>query len=111
LWERDPEAMSAAVASHDAIVGREVGAAGGELVRAKGEGDSTFSVFGHPAAAVVASVAIQQAIDAEDWPATLRLRVRAGVHTGDAEPRDGDWYGPAVNRAARLRALADGGQT
>ncbi len=41
----------------------------------------------------------------------LPLRVRAGVHTGDAEPRDGDWYGPAVNRAARLRALADGGQT
>ena len=33
------------------------------------------------------------------------------MHTGDAEPRDGDWYGPAVNRAARLRALADGGQT
>ena len=39
------------------------------------------------------------------------MQVRVGVHTGDAEPRDGDWYGPAVNRAARLRALADGHET
>jgi predicted ATPase/class 3 adenylate cyclase len=111
LWERDAELMAQAVARHDAIIGREVAAAGGVLVRSKGEGDSTFSVFAHPADAVVAAVAIQGAVDAEGWPAAMPLRVRAGVHTGDAEPRDGDWYGPAVNRAARLRGLAEGGQT
>jgi class 3 adenylate cyclase len=111
LWERDAESMAQAVAHHDAIIGRAVAAAGGVLVRSKGEGDSTFSVFAHPAEAVVAAVAVQEAIAAEPWPLELPVRVRAGMHTGDAEPRDGDWYGPAVNRAARLRALADGGQT
>jgi class 3 adenylate cyclase/tetratricopeptide (TPR) repeat protein len=111
LWERDAELMSRAVARHDAMISREVDAAGGTLVRSKGEGDSTFSVFAHPAEAVVAAVAIQGAVGAERWPTTVPLRVRAGVHTGDAEPREGDWYGPAVNRAARLRARAGGGQT
>jgi class 3 adenylate cyclase len=103
LWERHAELMAQAVARHDAIVGREVAAASGQLVRSKGEGDSTFSVFAHPADAVMAAVAIQGAIGAEEWPTALPLRVRAGAHTGDAEPRDGHWFGPAVNRAARLR--------
>ncbi len=111
LWERDATVMSAAVAQHDVIVERAVVAAGGELVRSKGEGDSTFSVFARPAQAVVAADAVQRAIASQAWPTAAPLRLRAGVHTGDAEPRDGDWYGPAVNRAARLRALADAGQT
>jgi predicted ATPase/class 3 adenylate cyclase len=111
LWERDEQLMSAAVARHDALVEGCVGAAGGELLKTKGEGDSTFSVFVHPAAAIRAATAIQEAIAAEPWPAPLHIHLRAGVHTGDAEPRDGDWYGQPVNRAARLRALAAGGQT
>jgi predicted ATPase/class 3 adenylate cyclase len=111
LWERDADQMAQAVARHDAIIGREVVACDGELVRSKGEGDSTFSVFAHPAEAVAAAVAMQASVRAEQWPTTAHVRVRVGIHTGDAEPRDGDWYGPAVNRAARLRALADGNQT
>jgi predicted ATPase/DNA-binding SARP family transcriptional activator len=111
LWERDSEAMSHAVARHDRIILDAVSASGGELVRAKGEGDSTFSVFVHPSDALAAAAAIHEMVAAEQWPSTTPLQVRSGVHTGDAEPRDGDWYGPAVNRAARLRALADGGQT
>jgi predicted ATPase/class 3 adenylate cyclase len=111
LWERDPDRMAQAVARHDAIIGRQVVAFDGELVRSKGEGDSTFSVFAHPAKAVGAAVALQAAVRTEQWPSTAPVRVRVGVHTGDAEPRGGDWYGPAVNRAARLRGLADGNQT
>jgi predicted ATPase/class 3 adenylate cyclase len=111
LWERDPDLMALAVARHDAIISREVSLAGGTLMRSKGEGDSTFSVFTHPGEAVAAAMAVQEAVSSEEWPSTEPLRVRLGVHTGDAEPRDGDWYGPAVNRAARLRALAGGGQT
>src|ERR671910_3005287 len=68
LWERDAELMSEAVARHDAIIGREVVVAGGALVRAKGEGDSSFSVFAHPARAVAAAMAIQRALGAETWP-------------------------------------------
>jgi predicted ATPase/class 3 adenylate cyclase len=111
MWEREPGQMSVAVARHDALVGGSVAAAGGTLVRSKGEGDSTFSVFAHPTDAVACAVAVQDAVAAESWPTATPLRVRAGVHTGDGEPRDGDWYGPAVNRAARLRALAEGAQT
>jgi predicted ATPase/class 3 adenylate cyclase len=111
VWERDADRMSRAVARHDELVESTVKAAGGELVRSKGEGDSTFSVFTHPAEALTAAAEIQRAIAAERWPTEVPVSVRGGVHTGDAEPRDGDWYGPAVNRAARLRALADGGQT
>jgi predicted ATPase/class 3 adenylate cyclase len=111
LWERDPELMATTVARHDAIIGREVLVAGGTVVRAKGEGDSTFSVFAHPVEAVAAAASIQAAVASEPWPSTVPVLLRVGVHTGDAEPRDGDWYGPAVNRAARLRALAGGGQT
>ena len=110
LWERDADQMAVAVARHDTIVSREVTAVGGTLVRSKGEGDSTFSVFTHPADGVAAATAIQAAITNEQWPATVPLSVRAGVHTGDAEPRAGSWYGPAVNRAARLRSIADGGR-
>jgi len=111
LWERDADLMASAVARHDAIISREVSAAGGELVRAKGEGDSTFSVFAHPTQAMAAAMAIQKAVASEEWPSAVPVRIRVGVHTGDAEPRDGDWYGPAVNRAARLRALARADQT
>ncbi|HZA78990.1 MAG TPA: BTAD domain-containing putative transcriptional regulator [Acidimicrobiales bacterium] len=111
LWERDPEAMSTAVARHDALVRDAVNGSGGELVRTKGEGDSTFSVFAHPEGALAAAAATMEKLAGEPWPPTTPLRVRIGVHTGDAEARDGDWYGQAVNRAARLRAVAKGGQT
>jgi predicted ATPase/DNA-binding SARP family transcriptional activator len=111
LWERDPARMAAAVARHDALIRDAVRASGGEVVRTKGEGDSTFSVFRHPFDALAAGIVMQGALTGEEWPATAPLRVRVGVHTGDAEPREGDWYGPAVNRAARLRGLANGGET
>jgi predicted ATPase/DNA-binding SARP family transcriptional activator len=111
MWERDPGAMAEGVARHEDLIREAVEAAGGEVVRAKGEGDSTFSVFRHPWDAVAAATAIRGVIAREPWPSATPVRVRVGVHTGDAEPRDGDWYGPAVNRAARLRALATRGQT
>ena len=60
--------------------------------------------------AVDAAIAAQLALHAEDWPSTGPLRVRMGLHTGAAEVRDGDYYGTAVNRAARLMAMAHGGQ-
>src|SRR5262245_22414698 len=111
LWERDSGRMSAAMARHDELVQTVVAEAGGTLVRTKGEGDSTFSVFATALDAVLAAAAVQRAVAVEPWPPTTTIRVRVGVHTGEAEARAGDWYGPAVNRAARLRGLASGGQT
>lgn len=61
LWERDPAAMSQAVAWHDTVIEDTVNAAGGEMVRTKGDGDSTFSVFQHPADALAVAADIQEA--------------------------------------------------
>ena len=106
LWERDPAAMADALARHDRIVADAVLAEGGFLVKAKGEGDSTLSVFHRATAAARAAVTLQGLIAAEAWRPPVSLRVRMALHTGEAYERDGDYFGPTVNRAARLRGLA-----
>jgi predicted ATPase/class 3 adenylate cyclase len=110
LWERDPTAMRAATARHDAIVEEQVARRSGVVVRPRGEGDSRFAVFGRASDAVAAAAALQGALCAEVWPTPQPLRVRLALHTGEADLRDGDYYGAAVNRCARLRAIAHGGQ-
>jgi len=109
LWEEHRDVMGAAIERHDALIAAAVNEHG-VLIRSKGEGDSTFSVFADPAAAVTAAVDIQRALHAELWPEGIELRVRASLYTGDAELRDGDYYGTAPNRGARLRGAAHGGQ-
>jgi class 3 adenylate cyclase len=110
LWEREPEAMHQALARHDAIVNACVKRQNGHVVKSKGEGDSVFAVFRHARDAVTAALVIQGALGAERWATSTPLRVRMAIHTGQVELRDGDYYGPTVNRCARLRALAKGGQ-
>ena len=110
LWEQHPEAMPAALARHDALIAEVVQQHGGAVVKSRGEGDSFFAVFARAVDAVVAAGALQQVLHAESWPEGVVLRVRLAVHTGDAELREGDYYGAAVNRCARLRAIAFGGQ-
>src|SRR5439155_191177 len=83
----------------------------GCVVRPRGEGDSRFCVFARATDGVAAAAAIQAALHAEAWPPPASLRVRMALHTGEADLRDGDYYGSAVNRCARLRAVAHGGQT
>ena len=111
LWDQHPEPMARALARHEVLVGNAVTAAGGSLVRSRGEGDSLFAVFRDAPAAAQAARDVQQALAAETWPAETPIKVRIAVHVGDAELRDGDYYGRAVNRCARLRAAAHGGQT
>src|ERR687885_2386729 len=111
LWERHPDQMRVALARHDHLIESLVEQHQGVVVRPRGEGDSRFAVFPRASDAVAAAVAIQHALHYEPWPAETRLRVRMALHTGEADLRDGDYYGPAVNRCARLRAIAHGGQT
>ena len=110
LWEADATLASVAVARHDELIAAVVSDHGGLLLRWRGEGDSTFAVFTDPAAAVGAAVDVQRAMAREPWPEGASILVRIGVHTGQAELRDGDYYGRVVNRAARLRAAGHGGQ-
>jgi predicted ATPase/class 3 adenylate cyclase/DNA-binding CsgD family transcriptional regulator len=109
-WLRNPQAMSVALARHDQLIERLVARHGGHVVRACGEGDSRFAVFARASDAVVAACAAQLALTEERWAVGEPLRVRMAVHTGEAELRLGDYYGPAVNHCARLRAIAHGGQ-
>jgi len=111
LWEQHAGVMGAALAGHDALIEAAVAEAGGRVVRPRGEGDSRFAVFEQPAAAVRAAAAIQRGLAAGlgDYP--FDLRVRIALHTGAADWRAGDYYGSAVNRCARVRGLAHGGQT
>src|SRR5262245_17924237 len=110
LWDEKPEAMASALVRHDELVATAVEARGGRFLKSMGEGDSTVSVFGNAANAIDAMVAVTHAIADEQWPDDLELRVRIGVHTGEAERRGADYFGPTLNLAGRLRAQADGGQ-
>src|SRR5439155_8470079 len=108
--EAQAAAMGGGLARHDRVIESIVTARGGRVIKTRGEGDATFSVFERPSAAALAAVEIQAVIAAEPWTLANPLRVRMALHTGEAEVRDGDYFGRAVNRAARLRALAHGGQ-
>jgi predicted ATPase/class 3 adenylate cyclase len=110
LWEAHRRAMGGALARHDHLVSLAVADHGGRLVKAKGEGDSTFSVFTSPAQAVAAALELQRALAAEPRPLPTALTVRIAIHAGDAQEREADFYGPVVNRCARLRAIGHGGQ-
>jgi predicted ATPase/class 3 adenylate cyclase len=108
LWEEHREAMKVALARHDEILRDAIEGHGGYVI--KGMGDGLHAVFATADEAVAAAVAGQRGLVAERWGAIGSLRVRMGLHTGVAEQRRGDYFGPAVNRAARLMSIAHGGQ-
>jgi predicted ATPase/class 3 adenylate cyclase len=108
LWEEEPEAMKSALARHDALLREAVGAHGGQVV--KSTGDGLHAVFATADAAVAAAVAGQVSLGRETWGDTGPLCVRMGLHTGTAEQRGEDYFGPVLNRAARVTSLAHGGQ-
>src|SRR5271166_6578451 len=109
-WEADAAAMAVALARHDELVEQVVTSRGGRLIKTRGEGDATFSVFERPSAAAAAAIELQDAIGHEPWALREPMCIRVALHTGEVELRDGDYFGRAVNRAARLRSLATGGQ-
>ena len=109
-WEADADAMAVALARHDELAEQVVTSRGGRLIKTRGEGDATFSVFERPSAAAAAAMELQDAITREQWNLREPMRIRIALHTGEVELRDGDYFGRAVNRAARLKSLAAGGQ-
>ena len=95
--------------AHDSLIAGVVDTHGGRMI--KGLGDGFMATFASAARAVAAAVAIQQGIDASLAPAAdVKLEVRIGVSVGDVSVEDGDVFGTPVIEAARLCALADGGQ-
>ncbi len=110
LWDSRPESMVGVLDLHDELVERVMCDHGGTLLKAKGEGDSTLSVFARAFEAVRAAIALQHEFTAATWPDGLVVPVRVAVHTGEVHHRNGDYFGATLSRAARLRAMARGGE-
>ena len=108
LWEREPERMRAALAAHDAIARACVADRRGTLV--KSTGDGIHAVFADPRDALAAAVALLRALADPAATAGIPLAVRCGMHAGVEAQRDNDFFGNAVNRAARVMSVAHGGQ-
>ncbi len=108
LWENYGDTMAVALARHDAILRETVEARGGNIF--KTIGDAFCVAFPVATGALEAAVAAQRLLRDEPWQDIERLKVRIGIHTGSAESRDGDFFGPVLNRVSRLLAAAHGGQ-
>jgi class 3 adenylate cyclase len=110
-WEVAPEAMAVAVSRHYALLEREIARHNGVRPVEQGEGDSVVGAFSRASDAVATALSAQLAFAAESWPAGADLRVRMAVHTGEAQLRDdGNYVGHTLNRCARIRSIAHGGQ-
>jgi predicted ATPase/class 3 adenylate cyclase len=108
LWEERPVDARKAMALHDELVRAAVVEHGGYVFSTAG--DAFAAAFSTPMAAIDAAVEAQRRLAAASWPGNVAVWVRMGVHTGTADERDGDYFGPALNRAARLMSAAHGGQ-
>jgi predicted ATPase/class 3 adenylate cyclase len=108
LWEEFPDAMQECLARHDEILRDSIAVNDGVIVKTTGDG--VHAAFATAAGGVAAALDAQRAIRASPWETIGDLRVRMGLHTGEAEVRDGDYYGSVLNRAARLMSVAHGDQ-
>ncbi|MDH3540709.1 MAG: protein kinase, partial [Acidimicrobiia bacterium] len=108
LWELYPDQMPSVLAKHDRILNELISSNGGSVFKTTGDG--VCAIFDGIVEAATAAVAIQRCIATADWGAVEALRVRCAVDLGDMEARDGDYFGPVLNRSARLLAASHGGQ-
>jgi predicted ATPase/class 3 adenylate cyclase len=108
LWEKYPEVMQISLGKHDQILRDAVLQHGGNLIKTTGDG--LHAVFASPTSAALAAITVQERMHSVSWDATDPLQVRIGLHTGEAQYREGDYYGSTVNRASRLMSIGHGGQ-
>ena len=107
LWEADPAGMTESLALHDEIMREEVSARHGHVFSTAGD---AFAVsFSSLSAAIATATAVQIRLLRTSWPGPV-IKIRMGVHCGEAEERGGDYFGPVLNRAARIMAAGSGGQ-
>jgi class 3 adenylate cyclase len=107
-WDSDRAGMLQAVRRHDDVMRSVLAETSGTVF--KTVGDAFCVAFARPEDAIPAMLAAQRALAGEDFSAVDGVRIRAAIHTGTADERDGDYFGPAVNRVARLLAIGHGGQ-
>ncbi len=108
LWEDAPDQMARALERHEHVVRHAMESNGGYIFKTIGDAFCVAFATGHEA--LRAAAAAQTALAAESWPEHAVIKVRMALHTGVCQERDGDYFGPVVNRTARLMAIAHGGQ-
>src|SRR5919199_2500241 len=108
LWERNPNAMSEALSRHDEILRTAIEAHNGHVF--KTVGDAFHATFSTAPDALEAALEAQRTLLHEEWTEIGPLRVRMALHTGAAEERGGDFFGPSLNRVARLLSAGHGEQ-
>jgi predicted ATPase/class 3 adenylate cyclase len=108
LWESFPEEMKASLRKHDDLLANAVKKNGGYVF--KTVGDAFCAVFDAVLPAIGAAIDAQIALSNETWPGTNPIRVRIAIHVGVTDERNGDYFGPVVNRVARLLNAGHGGQ-
>lgn len=108
LWERYPDTMREALRWHDVLLRDAIQARRGVVFKTMG--DACCAAFAAATDAFAAALAAQRALLAREWDGVGPLRVRMALHTGVAEERDDDYFGPPLNRVARLLSLGHGGQ-
>jgi len=108
MWEQDAQAMQEVLARHDKILRNAIEEKEGYVF--KTVGDAFCCAFPTAPNALQGALSAQRTLFAEEWVETGALRVRMALHMGAAEERDGDYFGPPVNRVARLLSAAHGGQ-
>lgn len=108
LWEQRPSEMELALRRHETILRSAIESHDGFVFSRAG--DAFSAVFGRVDDAVAAAHSAQRNLADEEWPGSTEIRVRMGIHVGEAQESDGDYFGPAVNRSARITSAAHGGQ-
>jgi predicted ATPase/class 3 adenylate cyclase len=108
LWQEHSHAMHSALAQHDALLHQAIAQHDGHVF--KTIGDALCAAFATAPEALNAALAAQRALAAESWPTGLSLPVRMALHTGAAELRDNDYFGPPLNRVKRLLDAGHGEQ-
>jgi predicted ATPase/class 3 adenylate cyclase len=108
LWDLHPQAMKKALSDHDEAIRKIVDAHGGKVF--KHTGDGALAVFGSAADGLASAADLARRLTDQVHPDVGALKVRIAVHTGEAEERDDDYFGPALNRTSRLLSVAHGGQ-
>ena len=106
LWEKYPEKMKSALAKHDSILKDAVESNKGHIIKTTGDG--IHAVFSTVIDAIKASIESQHNLANQTNNPSIKIRI--GIHTGEAELRDGDYYGGTLNRAARIMSIGHGGQ-
>ncbi|HKB28011.1 MAG TPA: AAA family ATPase, partial [Candidatus Limnocylindrales bacterium] len=108
LWEEHAPAMGPALGLHDQLLREAIARSRGTIIKTTGDG--MLAVFDDPVAAIDAALAAQRSLRDAAWGEIGQLRVRMALHSGAAEARDGDYFGPALNRVARILTIGHGGQ-